>query len=239
MEKHSEAFDGGKLRDGKQFFDSIFKAMSKFPRPALDSALNQLSNHDHSRFLTRTNRTVGTTRTKGPHAAGYGIDKRVMQLAVLIQMTWVGSPGVYYADEAGQVGWTDPDSRRTYPWGSEDNELIDFHKHAIALRKRISCLKTGSLKRLDAGNGYIAYGRFDGDECCVVVINCNDGEISLTVPVWELGVPHDGADMKLKFACGDWGYTEREEKSAVKHGRLFVTLPENCGLVYYYNYNEE
>lgn len=239
MEKHSEAFDYSKLMDGNQFFDSMFKNMSKFPRPSLDSALNQLSNHDHSRFLTRTNRTVGTTKTKGPHAAGYDVDKRTMQLAVLIQMTWVGSPGVYYADEAGQVGWTDPDNRRTYPWGNEDKELIDFHKHAIALRKKIPCLKMGSLKRLDAGNGYIAYGRFDKDECCVVVINCTDNEMSLTVPVWELGLPHNCATMTMKFACGGWGYTEDEEKSEVKHGRLFVTLPEHCGAVYYYSFKNE
>ena len=75
MDKHSESFDGGRLYDGKQFFDSMFKNMSKFPRPALDSALNQLSNHDHSRFLTRTNRTVGRISTKGPHEAGYNTDK--------------------------------------------------------------------------------------------------------------------------------------------------------------------
>lgn len=238
MEKHSEAFDGGKLWDGKLFFESMFKNMSKFPRPALDSALNQLSNHDHSRFMTRTNGTVGTLKTKGPHAAGYGVDKRLMQLGVLIQMTWVGAPGIYYGDEAGQVGWTDPDSRRTYPWGREDEQLIDFHKHAIALRKKIPCLKTGSLKPLDGGNGYIAYGRFDKDECCAVIINCTDGEISLTVPVWELGVP-TGEKMTAKFACGGWGFTEFEEKAEVRHGRIFVTLPEKAGAVYYYKFTEE
>lgn len=234
MEKHSEYFDYGKLWDGNQFFDAMFKSMAKFPRPALDSALNQLSNHDHSRFLTRTNRTAGTTKTRGPHAAGDGVDKRVLQLAVVIQMTWVGSPGVYYADEAGQVGWTDPDSRRTYPWGNEDKQLIDFHRAAIALRKKIPCLKTGSLKKLDAGIGYIAYGRFDDSESCVVIVNCTDGELALSVPVWEIGLPHDGAEMTLKFACGGWGYTEYAEKSPVKYGRLFVTMPEKCAAVYYY-----
>lgn len=239
MEKHSESFDYAKLWDGQQFFDGMFKNMAKFPRPALDSALNQLSNHDHSRFLTRTNGVVGTLRTRGPHEAGYNVDKRVMQLGVLIQMTWVGSPGVYYADEAGQVGWTDPDNRRTYPWGNEDWDLINFHKAAIALRKKIPCIKAGSLKKLDAGIGYIAYGRFDGDECCVAVINCTDNEISLSVPVWELGIPHNGAAMTLKFACGGWGYTEEEEKSEVRHGRLFLTLPEKSGCVYHYSFKEE
>ena len=42
----------------------MFKNMSKFPRPSLDSALNQLSNHDHSRFLTRTNRNAALVAVK-------------------------------------------------------------------------------------------------------------------------------------------------------------------------------
>lgn len=236
MEKHSESFDGGKLWDGKQFFDSMLKNMSKFPRPSLDSALNQLSNHDHSRFLTRTNMTVGTTKTRGPHAAGYDIDARVFELAVLIQMTWPGSPGIYYADEAGQVGWTDPDNRRTYPWGNEDRDLIEFHKAAVALRKRVKCLKTGSIKPLDAGNGYIIYGRFDKNECCVVVINCTDSEISLTVPVWELGVPREGVKMMRKFACGGYSFDTAESAAEVKHGRLFLTLAEKSACVYHYSF---
>ena len=234
MEKHSEAYDGGKFRDGYQFFESMFKNMSRLPRPSLDSALNQISNHDHSRFLTRTNRTVGTLRTKGPYAAGEGVDIRVMELAVLIQMTWVGAPGIYYADEAGQVGWTDPDSRRTYPWGKENVKLIDFHKAAVALRKELSCLRSGSLKSLDAGNGYIAYGRFDKNGCCAVVINCSDGEISLDVPVWEIGVPRDNAVMTEKFSCGNLEFTCSETKAEISHGRLSVTLGEQSACVYYF-----
>ncbi len=50
MEKHSGAIDYGKLYDGKAFFDNILKNMAHMPRPALDSAINQLSNHDHSLF---------------------------------------------------------------------------------------------------------------------------------------------------------------------------------------------
>ncbi len=237
MDKHSEAFDESKLWDGKAFFAAMFKSMSKFPRPALDSALNQLSNHDHSRFLTRTNRTVGTLRTKGPHEAGYNVDKRVMELAVLIQMTWPGSPGIYYADEAGQVGWTDPDSRRTYPWGNEDKELLQFHKEAIGLRKKIKCLKMGSIKELDAGNGYIIYGRSDEEECCAVVINCSDAEINLNAPVWQLGVPRNEAYMTRKFFCSECSLDLTEQKQKIQNGRLFLTLPPETGCVYYYKFD--
>ena len=48
----------------------------------------------------------------------------VMREAVVMQMTWPGAPTVYYGDEAGVCGFTDPDNRRTYPWGHEDQELI-------------------------------------------------------------------------------------------------------------------
>ena len=239
MEKHSESFDESKLWDGNYFFENMFKNMSRFPRPALDSALNQLSNHDHSRFLTRTNRTVGTIKTMGPQAAGENVDVRIMELAVLIQMTWVGSPGIYYADEAGQVGWTDPDSRRTYPWGNEDVGLLNFHKSAIALRKKIHCLRTGSLIKLDAGSGFIIYGRFDEEDCAAVVINCTDGDISLSVPVWEIGVPRENVKMTRKFFCADCGFSEHEETTEVKHGRFFLTLPAKSGCVYHYEFKNK
>jgi len=239
MEKHSEYFDRERLWDGSLFFSSMLRNMSRFPRPSLDSALNQLSNHDHSRFLTRTNRTAGKVANKGPHAAAYDIDKRTMELAVLIQMTWPRSPGIYYADEAGQVGWTDPDSRRTYPWGHEDNNMIEFHRAAVDLRKRIKCLKMGSLKPLDAGNGYIMYGRFDKDECAVVVINCTFDSISLSVPVWELGVPRDEVQMTRKFFCADEAFSCEEEEVRVKYGRLFLDLPAEAGVVYYYSFKKE
>lgn len=239
MDKHSDTFDSSKYKDGRAFFDSMKKNMARLPRPALDCALNQLSNHDHSRFLTRTNRTVGRTNTLGPEAAGHNVDVRVMQLGVLIQMTWPGAPGIYYADEAGQVGWTDPDNRRTYPWGREDKQLIEFHRSAIRLRKRHGCLSSGSLRRLDAGNGYIAYGRFDKEGCCVTVINVNDSRVSLMVPVWELGVPRESADMTCVFRCGGYLFSEEEEKYAVRHGRLSLDLPEYSGIVLHYSFNED
>lgn len=236
MEKHSEGFDGGKRWDGEVFFESMMKNMSRLPRPAIDSALNQLSNHDHSRFLTRTNGVVGTTKTKGAYAAGENVDKRVFCLAVLVQMTWPGSPGIYYADEAGQVGWTDPDSRRTYPWGKEDKELIDYHKRVIALRKKIECLKLGSIKKIDAGNGYIAYGRMNEKECCLVVVNCSNKDTKLSLPVWELGVPHNGVTMMRMFGYKESRMDEFEEEKEIKYGRLSITLPEKSGAVYYYKF---
>ena len=227
MEKHSEGRDDGRYCDGKAFFDAMLKNSARLPRPALDSAINQLSNHDHSRFLTRTNRMVGRLKTMGGQAAGEGIDKKIFHLAVLIQMTWVGSPSLYYGDEVGQVGWTDPDSRRTYPWGREDRQTYAVHKEAIALRKKLHCLRLGSLMPLDAGNGYIIYARFDGEDCAIVCVNCLDKPLSLTLPVWLVtGEREDG--LSLMHCVG----ADFPAELKVKYGRTIVTLPPKSGCVY-------
>ena len=59
---------------------------------ALQTAMNELSNHDHSRFLTRTNHRVGRISYAGPEAASEGVNPAVMREAVTIQMTWPGAP---------------------------------------------------------------------------------------------------------------------------------------------------
>ena len=105
--------------------------------------MNELSNHDHSRFLTRTNRRVGRVSYAGYEAASEGINPAVMREAIGIQMTWPGAPTVYYGDEAGVCGFTDPDNRRTYPWGNEDRELLSFYKKMIAIHKKYKILSRG------------------------------------------------------------------------------------------------
>lgn len=232
MEKHSDYFDGAKLNNGTLFFESMRLHMSRLPRPCLDAALNQLSNHDHSRFLTRTNRTVGRLDSAGAEAAGQQVDERVMRLAVLIQMTWPGSPGIYYGDEAGQVGWTDPDSRRTYPWGRENRGLLDFHRRAASLRKELHCLRRGSLIPLAAGDGYIAYGRFDREDCAVVVIHNGDSPLSLNLPVWMLNIP---VDRRLEPVLST-ASAPLPEIPTVSASGLMLTLPAKTGCVYRFRY---
>ena len=74
----------------------------------------------------------------GAKAAEEGINHAVMREAVTVQMTWVGAPTIYYGDEVGLCGFTDPDNRRTYPWGREDKELLEFHKEMIRIHKEES-----------------------------------------------------------------------------------------------------
>ncbi len=206
LEKHSDCFDGGRLGNGDWFVKNITHNMSKFQLPSLLTAMNELSNHDHSRFLTRTNSTVGRLATRGSDAAGRGVKYSILKAAVMLQMTWPGAPTIYYGDETGVVGWTDPDNRRTYPWGEENLELIEFHKYVIAIHKRVSCLKTGSLKILIGADHLLVYGRFDMDNQAVVVINDKDEERSVVVPVWQLGVDNGRGVLERVLLTWENGY---------------------------------
>ena len=164
MEKHSDSFSGELLGNGENFFNAMRYHMSRMQPSSILTAMNELSNHDHSRFLTRTNGVVGRIGTVGADAANRGVKVCVLREAVMVQMTWPGAPTVYYGDEAGVCGWTDPDSRRTYPWGHEDLELIEFHRYMIRIHKALPVLRCGAVKELLAGRNVIASGRMLGKQ---------------------------------------------------------------------------
>ena len=185
MQKHSDHYREDLLGNSYVFKDAMRYHMSRFSYQSLHVAMNELSNHDHSRFLTRTNRTVGRIHTMGPEAASHNINKGIMKMGVVIQMTWPGAPTIYYGDEAGLGGWTDPDNRRSYPWGREDYELLNFHKEIIRIHKSYQALKTGSLEYLLTENRILSYGRWDKDNAFVVALNMDDSERELRIPVWR------------------------------------------------------
>ncbi len=230
MEKHSDDFRENLLGNAESFWGAMVHHTASFTMPTWQVAMNELSNHDHSRFLTRTNHKVGRTGTLGPRAAEEGINKAVMREAVVIQMTWPGAPTIYYGDEAGVCGFTDPDNRRTYPWGHEDMQMIQFHKDIIALRKKYPVLRTGSLKKLGSDYNFIAYGRFNRNEQCVVLINNNNTEVEKEVCAWEVGT-HRSGNMRVIFSTSDNGYSLREELIPLRAGILKVKMPKTSSMI--------
>ena len=197
MEKHSDERRTDLWGNADNFVNTMNHFMASMLTPSLQVAMNELSNHDHSRFLTRTNHIVGRVAQLGSKAAEEGINLAVMREAVAVQMTWVGAPTVYYGDEAGVCGFTDPDSRRTYPWGQENRELVEFHKEMIRIHKREKPLRTGSLKMLSWSSNVLAYARFQEGEQIIVVLNNSKELKEVTIPVWQAEVPMKGKMERL------------------------------------------
>ena len=231
MEKHSDSYRDDLYQNGSAFFGIMKDKMARFSHSSLMCAMNELSNHDHSRFLTRTNRMIGRTTTLGPAAASAGINKGVFREAVTIQMSWPGAPTVYYADEAGQVGWTDPDNRRTYPWGHEDQSLISLHRDLIHLRRELPVLSGGSLKELLADYGRIAYARFDGDTRCVVAVNNTASPTDFRLFVRDAGAEEDETFFFRICTTPEGHAIEKEAAGQVTEGYLTFSLPPNASAI--------
>ncbi len=230
MEKHSEEYRQDLLGNHRSFFDAMRYNMARFHASSLQIAMNELSNHDHSRFLTRTNRQIGRTHTVGAEKADEGVNKGVMKEAVVIQMTWIGAPTIYYGDEAGVCGWTDPDNRRTYPWGNEDKEMIGVHKSLISLRKAIPALRTGSLKFLHGEYNIISYGRWDHQDRVVVVINNNDQPKTVWIPVWEIGISNSDICQQV-FETRQDRHSTDDFKYDVVRGKIMVDMDAYSGKI--------
>ena len=230
LEKHSDEYNGILFGDGVSFFRSMNYHMARMKTPSLLTAMNQLSNHDHSRFLTRTNQTVGRLATAGAKKAEEGIHYGVFREAVMVQMTWPGAPTLYYGDEAGVCGWTDPDNRRTYPWGHENFELIEFYSYMIRIHKGMPALRRGSIKQLLADRQLIAYGRIRGKNKCVVAVNNRNNRREIQLPVWELGITDEEKIMRVMLT-EEKGYNAGILEYYARDGILALEMPAHSSIL--------
>lgn len=230
MEKHSDEFREDMYGNAEAFKNAMKHHMANFYAPSLQTAMNELSNHDHSRFLTRTNHKVGRVHELGSDAASDGVNKGVFREAVVIQMTWVGAPTIYYGDEAGVCGFTDPDNRRTYPWGEEDHSLLSFYKEAICIRKENPVLTHGSTCFLALDYQLLIYGRFSEENQIVVVINNGKEEKEVNVPVWQAGVPRQAFMERLMMSLEN-GFSMGGAVYQVEKGNLYLKVPPICAMI--------
>ena len=176
---------------------------------------------------------VGRVQKLGYEAAQKFTNEAVMREAVVMQMTWIGAPTVYYGDEAGVVGFTDPDNRRTYPWGKENKDLIAFHKEAIRIHKESEALRIGSLEILGGRKGVLVYGRFTEKDKVVVVINHSDQPTTVNVPVWRIDVPMDCTMTSLLYTYED-GYSARHGEYLVKDGKFSLEMGKHSAMILQY-----
>jgi len=113
-------------------------------------------------------------------------EKLKLHLAYLL--TIPGIPIIYYGDEIGMTGASDPDNRRMMRFDSElnENEKQTFNdvSKLINIRKENSALRYGDFLTLQADENIYAYIRSDMNERIITVINKNPDQqkISYSLP---------------------------------------------------------
>ena len=136
---------------------------------------NELGTHDTPRFATRCGGDIWKT-----------------YLGLIFQMTYVGTPTIYYGDEYGMQGGADPDNRRTFDWAQATtaNSAVALTQKLITIRNADPALRTGSFMTLitDDTHHIYAFGRFNATQRIAVVLNNDSVSHTVTVPVWQLSM---------------------------------------------------
>ncbi|MCX7654236.1 MAG: cyclomaltodextrinase [Fervidobacterium sp.] len=112
-------------------------------------------------------------------------DKSLRKLAIVIQFTYPGVPFVYYGSEIGIEGGWDPENRAPMIWDESkwDNELRDFYKKIISIRKKEIALKVGQFKVLsEEPLAFLRKTPYVLDDIIVIVNKGKKTECTLSVP---------------------------------------------------------
>jgi cyclomaltodextrinase / maltogenic alpha-amylase / neopullulanase len=141
--------------------------LARHPLHTSLAQLNLLGSHDTPRMLS----TLGSLEAA--------------KLTVLMQMTFPGTPCVYYGDEIGLQGTREPACRGTIPWENTELWNADLHswfKHLIALRHAQPALQRGGFKTVFAESQTFAFERSLEQDRILVILNASGDAVNFDLP---------------------------------------------------------
>ncbi len=194
------AFD----KTGPSRFDAaLTRIRNDYPPAATAVMFNILDSHDTERVRTLCKGDWGRERQ-----------------AVLFQLTYPGTPCIYYGDEIGMEGGRDPDDRRAMVWDSTrwDQPTLDFYRRLLALRHKHEVLRRGDYRTVlaDDSRGLFGFVRTLGHERALVVFNRSDAPQTASLSITSVGGHNVAANL------ADW--LDAGTKVQVHGDRLIVTL---------------
>lgn len=203
-----------------EFDRKLEELRNLYPEGVAYVSQNLFGSHDSNRIGSHiVNRGIGNYREWGNYfniskAAGNAeystrkpseADVELQKLFVIMQMTYVGAPMVYYGDEVGMWGANDPDCRKPMIWNDieYDDEvynangsahepdkvkvnrnLFDYYKKLIHIRKNNPELQYGTYRTLmvDDEKDLFIFERNHEGKKLIVVINNSAQNQEITLP---------------------------------------------------------
>ena len=100
----------------------------------------------------------------------------------------------------------------------------------IRIHKENQVLKTGSYCYLAGGYQWLAFGRFNRNEQMVVILNNDDQDKEVQVPVRILGVAND-SEMVTIMRTNEDGYYTKMMSYSIERGYVHTTMERYSGLL--------
>ena len=160
--------------DARRMMANLEHVREAYPPQTFDALMNLLSTHDTARSL----HVLGDVDGKGtPDQVATA--KRKLLLAMLFQMTYPGSPAIFYGDEVGVTGGPDPMNRGTYPWadrgGHPDDAMLAQVRRLTKMRQDWPVLRHGALLApLHVDAHVVVLARHDGQNWALTAVNNGD-----------------------------------------------------------------
>lgn len=183
----------------------IMSIMENYPLPSLYSLMNIVSTHDTMRIKSVLGEAYDNRSLSFEDRQNFRLSAEKETLAIkrvklisFMQMTFFGVPCIYYGDEIGMQGLSDPFNRMPYTWRSIDPELLEYYKNLSALRNNHIALRTGEFEFLYAEGDILVYkreiknskdvfGKKSKNKCFICVLNRSENEQAVDFSFLEDG----------------------------------------------------
>ncbi len=159
------------------FKDVLNKTILQYPRPVALCITNMRSQHDKLRITNTT----------------WENDKA----SVLVQLTFIGAPSIYYGEEIGldrktSFGVGSPGTYYAMEWDETnwDYEKYNLYRALGELRQEYSAVKTGAIKDLvcNSNDSIYAFGRWDDEGTVITIASQNKENVDVELNVRSLSV---------------------------------------------------
>ncbi len=162
------------------------EVMPNMPKRIRDAAMNLLGTHDTERILT----VLGGVPSEGKSNAELlrarmtskerEVAKERLKCAYTLLATLPGMPCIFYGDEAGLEGYSDPFNRRTFPWGKEDFDILNHYKKIGNIRKENPVYAEGEFKLLYFNKSLLVFERISKNERYITFVNNSENDVTLS-----------------------------------------------------------
>ncbi len=172
--------------DGDKLLESVWSIIENYPKHCVDLLMNHMGTHDTVRLITRL---AGEPPKKGDRlwqSRQKLSDDRfkkgvtLQKLAAFLQYTLPGVPSLYYGDELGSEGYSDPFNRAPFEPEKGNRELITFYKFLGSMRKN-EAFAGGEFIPVRCELGTFSFIRKKGRSAVLAAVNrwCEEESIPL------------------------------------------------------------